>query len=473
MIKAALTLEEVQTLFSNITITNVTKNAWFEVEESAKKIHGFKKLRDFNQAMSKEKELAETNQKNVARVKSIVASEEIESEFCNSSKKEESDELERRPLTPFEYKLHTEILPSIFDYGYYYPKTEEERFALQSYLKEFWNSEEVSDIPEEEKVPDYDMDSKEDEVASVECEVVTDQPDESLDDDDDFSDDPFFQSECFDLLCKKILPSIRKTGEYRPQTEEEHQILDDFFNQSEYSEEELEWYNRLKGTVEEELSPAQKLIQMGEALREQEKSSDKLYAEKLRATADEYEAKQLEQKPSEAEESIKYHNWGEFTVRERSDGYISLSDMFAASHVYKDYHEWFDEDETNEELLDYLSEDLSIPSVSYNRNVQAVVQFVFSDNPEANGVWGHKDLALHLSQILDPHFAVQCDEWICKLMTNGYVSLNQDSEQPLSNADKLIQYGEALRRQEKIEEQKQQFLQKNDNIFAQLFAGTH
>lgn len=55
MVKFDLNLEEAQRVCTNITLVSVTKNAWFEIEESKKRIHGGKNLINFNNNSEKQK----------------------------------------------------------------------------------------------------------------------------------------------------------------------------------------------------------------------------------------------------------------------------------------------------------------------------------------------------------------------------------------------------------------------------------
>jgi hypothetical protein len=133
-------------------------------------------------------------------------------------------------------------------------------------------------------------------------------------------------------------------------------------------------------------------------------------------------------------------NWNGRTIRQRSDGYMSATDMCIACG--KRWDNWNRLDSTK----DYLE-------ALKNKHYSDVSEWGLVDSkvgglPDTTGTWVYRKVAIRLAQWLSADFAIQVDEWIEELLTTGKVQLSNESpQQPkylpaLEQADKAISIAE-------------------------------
>ena len=114
--------------------------------------------------------------------------------------------------------------------------------------------------------------------------------------------------------------------------------------------------------------------------------------------------------------------WEGKTIRQREDGYISLTDMAAATN--KKVSHWSQLDSTEEYLIE-LSKYAGIPA--YNL-IQTSEKYL--------GTWAHRKVAIRFTQWCNVQFAIQVDSWIEELLTGRRLELNPPEE---SDLDSLTQ----------------------------------
>jgi hypothetical protein len=116
-------------------------------------------------------------------------------------------------------------------------------------------------------------------------------------------------------------------------------------------------------------------------------------------------------------------------IRQREDNYISATDMCKANG--KLFAGWY-RLESTKEYLEALSSVMQIPTSAENQGFQALVEIKKGGNPELQGTWVHRKVAIRLAQWLSPMFAIQVDTWVEELLLHGYTSTDQ--AKPAGNA---------------------------------------
>jgi hypothetical protein len=110
------------------------------------------------------------------------------------------------------------------------------------------------------------------------------------------------------------------------------------------------------------------------------------------------------------------------SIRQRSDGYLSATDM--CQSVEKRFHNWHRLDSTKEYLK--ALQGMRYSDVSNGE----LIQIVQGGTPEFQGTWVYRKVALRLSQWLSPEFAIQVDDWVEELLLSGKVSLSESAVKP-------------------------------------------
>lgn len=110
-------------------------------------------------------------------------------------------------------------------------------------------------------------------------------------------------------------------------------------------------------------------------------------------------------------------SWNGKTIRQREDGYLSLTDM--AQACSKRVFNWERLDSTKEYL-----EALSLRHYSDLSNGN-LIEIIQGGTPKNQGTWGYRKVALRFAQWLSPDFAIQVDEWVEELLLTGKVTLDQ------------------------------------------------
>lgn len=140
--------------------------------------------------------------------------------------------------------------------------------------------------------------------------------------------------------------------------------------------------------------------------------------------------------------SIIIREWQGKTIRQREDGYISLTDM--AKACGKEFRDWNRLDGTKQ-YLEALSRSVQIPTdllVEINES---------KGTNDQRGTWGHRRVAIRFSQWLSPQFAVQVDEWVEEIITKGYVIRESITAKELKEAQETLEHlAELLVEQSKI-----------------------
>ncbi|NER99892.1 MAG: KilA-N domain-containing protein [Symploca sp. SIO1B1] len=107
--------------------------------------------------------------------------------------------------------------------------------------------------------------------------------------------------------------------------------------------------------------------------------------------------------------------WNGRIIRQRQDGYFSATDMCQACDKF--FANWNKLDSTKE----YLKA-LEQRRYSDNNNGK-FVDIIQGGIPEQQGTWVYRKVAIRLAQWLSAEFAVQVDEWIEELLTNGSLAI--------------------------------------------------
>lgn len=109
-------------------------------------------------------------------------------------------------------------------------------------------------------------------------------------------------------------------------------------------------------------------------------------------------------------------------IRQREDGYLSLTDMAKVSK--KLISNW----ERLKATQDYL-EALALRNYSDVTNGQ-LIDIVQGGIPQNQGTWGYRKVAIRFAQWLNPEFAITVDEWAEEIITKGgYIAPTATSEQ--------------------------------------------
>ncbi|NEP57912.1 MAG: KilA-N domain-containing protein [Symploca sp. SIO2G7] len=107
--------------------------------------------------------------------------------------------------------------------------------------------------------------------------------------------------------------------------------------------------------------------------------------------------------------------WNGRTIRQRQDGYFSATDMCQACN--KRFYNWERTDSAKEYLKALRNKHYSDLS---NGELVDIIQ---GGIPEEQGTWIYRKVAIRLAQWLSPEFAIQVDDWIEELLTNGSVAI--------------------------------------------------
>lgn len=120
-------------------------------------------------------------------------------------------------------------------------------------------------------------------------------------------------------------------------------------------------------------------------------------------------------------------SWNNKNIRQRADGFISLTDMCSASG--KLFGNWYQLKSTEE----YLKVLVAKRYCDSNNGPIEVNQGGISGN---QGTWGERRVALRLAQWISAEFALQVDEWIEELLLTGSVNIG-DEPKPEPEARQL------------------------------------
>lgn len=123
--------------------------------------------------------------------------------------------------------------------------------------------------------------------------------------------------------------------------------------------------------------------------------------------------------------------WNGSTIRHRDNGYLSATDMCKACN--KLFADWSRLDSSKE----YLK---ALENRRYGdlHNGKYVVT-IRGGIPEVQGTWVHRKVAIRLAQWLDPNFAIQVDDWIEELLTQGTVTLENNDYTEYTNLQYQIE----------------------------------
>lgn len=118
--------------------------------------------------------------------------------------------------------------------------------------------------------------------------------------------------------------------------------------------------------------------------------------------------------------------WNQKTIRQSKDGqYLSGTDM--CSSCNKKFNDWYRLLSTDA-YLKALSDVTGIPVTTDVKGTQALIYSIQGGNPQEQGTWIHRKVAIRLAQWLSPELAVQVDSWIEELFETGKVELTQHPE---------------------------------------------
>ncbi|WP_414575174.1 KilA-N domain-containing protein [Anabaena sp. CCY 9402-a] len=120
-----------------------------------------------------------------------------------------------------------------------------------------------------------------------------------------------------------------------------------------------------------------------------------------------------EQVMNDSNSSSIIRGWNGRVVRQREDGYMSLTDM--AQACGKRLNNWSQLESTKSYLV-ALSTCTGIPADVLINTI------VYGDNSN-RGTWGHRKVALRFAQWCSDEFAIQVDTWVEELLTTGKVEL--------------------------------------------------
>lgn len=120
--------------------------------------------------------------------------------------------------------------------------------------------------------------------------------------------------------------------------------------------------------------------------------------------------------------------WNGRTIRQREDGYMSLTDMCQACG--KLFGNW-KQLKATDSYIEALSSDIGIP-------ISQLIEVSKGNSADiVQGTWGHRLAALELSRWLSPEFSIQCNKWIEELLTKGSVSLSTAPVMPQTYLEAL------------------------------------
>lgn len=101
-------------------------------------------------------------------------------------------------------------------------------------------------------------------------------------------------------------------------------------------------------------------------------------------------------------------SWNGRTIRQREDGYLSLTDM--AQACGKEFRDWNRLD-GSKRYIEALSSDVGICT-------SQLIEIRKGNTSEyEQGTWGHRKVAIRFAQWCSDEFAVQVDTWIEELLT--------------------------------------------------------
>lgn len=136
-------------------------------------------------------------------------------------------------------------------------------------------------------------------------------------------------------------------------------------------------------------------------------------------------------------------SWNGRTIRQREDGYLSLTDMAQATG--KLFGNWYRLQDT-QEYLEALALDtgLSIRMAEiesksrYSDVNSALIEIKEGGISENQGTWGHRLVALEFARWLSKPLAIQCNKWMEELLLNGKVSLVPQQPTPPQLPDGVL-----------------------------------
>jgi len=116
-------------------------------------------------------------------------------------------------------------------------------------------------------------------------------------------------------------------------------------------------------------------------------------------------------------ENVISHNHNDTLINQRyKDGYINLTAMAQANgKLIADYLRL----ESTNAFLEELSADMGIP-------ISELIQTKKGGRPEAQGTWGHPQVAINCGQWCSAKFAVLVTRWVMTWMTTGQNPLQSD-----------------------------------------------
>lgn len=101
-------------------------------------------------------------------------------------------------------------------------------------------------------------------------------------------------------------------------------------------------------------------------------------------------------------------SWNNKTIRQRADGFISLTDMCqAAGERFSNRYQFA----TTKEYLEALREE------NYGNSHSSPIEVNEGNLGEKGGAWGDRFVAVRLAQWISPRFAFQVDLWAIDLMS--------------------------------------------------------
>lgn len=128
--------------------------------------------------------------------------------------------------------------------------------------------------------------------------------------------------------------------------------------------------------------------------------------------------------------------WNGRIIRQRSDGYLSATDMCQATgKLFADWNRL----KSTESLLGALSSDMGIP-------ISHLIEIKKGNSSEfEQGAWLHPEVAVDLAQWLNIQLRIQVNRWIVELMTKGSISIAESLEKtPAQVAKEVIAETEVI-----------------------------
>ena len=112
-------------------------------------------------------------------------------------------------------------------------------------------------------------------------------------------------------------------------------------------------------------------------------------------------------------------SWNNKSIRQRADGFISLTDMCSASG--KLFGNWYQLKSTQEYLKVLVAK-------HYCDSNNGPIEVNVGGTPETTGTWGDRRVAFRMAQWISAEFALQVDEWVEELLLTGSVNIGDGSK---------------------------------------------